>query len=206
MRPPLPAGFGDVLAPNAANVADVYDRLRVSHPGLIERIHSYLRSFNPEFQSLGIANYDNYRRLKFVPTTNPAQHQFNTTQVSDGTLHAVAILIAVFQSLPASLPLSLIGLEEPENNLHPAAAGVLLDALIEASHRTPIIASTHSADLLDRKGLPENSILAFALHEGETIIGPVDAAAKEILQKRLYTAGELLRSNQLNPELPAPRT
>ena len=35
MRPPLPIGPGDMSAPNAANVADVYARLRSSHPELI---------------------------------------------------------------------------------------------------------------------------------------------------------------------------
>jgi len=61
----------------------------------------------------------------------------------------MGILLAIFQVGSIS-PISLVGLEEPENNLHPAAAGVLLDALLEASLSVPVIASTHSADMLDR--------------------------------------------------------
>jgi predicted ATPase len=110
----------------------------------------------------------------------------------------MGILLAIFQVGSIS-PISLVGLEEPENNLHPAAAGVLLDALLEASLSVPVIASTHSADMLDREDLPENSLLAVALRDGETVIGPIDDIGKAILHKHLYTAGELMRSNQLTP-------
>jgi predicted ATPase len=86
----------------------------------------------------------------------------NGSDVSEGTLRAIGILLALFQTSSGSNSISLVGLEEPENNLHPAAAGVLLDALLEASVTVPVIASTHSADMLDRKDLPENSLLAVA--------------------------------------------
>lgn len=37
------------------------------------------------------------------------------------------------------------------------------------------------------------------MQDGETVIGPIDDAGKSILHKHLYTAGELMRSNQLTP-------
>ena len=115
----------------------------------------------------------------------------------------MAILLAVFHAPSSDPPRSLVGLEEPESNLHPAAAGILLDALLEASATVPIIASTHSSDLLDRSDLPVSALLAVALDHGQTRIAPVDEASKAILGDRLYTAGELLRSNQLAPQEPA---
>jgi hypothetical protein len=45
-------------------------------------------------------------------------------------------------------------------------------------------------------------LLTFALHNGETVIGPIDDARKSILRKRLFTAGELMRSNQLAADIP----
>ncbi len=38
------------------------------------------------------------------------------------------------------------------------------------------------------------------LDHGETIIGPIDEAARTAMRERLYTAGELLRMNQLEPQ------
>ncbi len=199
MRRLNPAGPGTVLFRDASNAADVLARLERDKPMIVERIRGYLRSFNPEFQSVTVTESDNYRWLTFIPSTDPSGWRLNSSYMSDGTLRAVGILLAIFQSVPV---LSLIGLEEPENNLHPAAAGVLLDALLEASVSVPIIVSTHSADMLDRKDLPENSLLAVAMQNGETIIGPIDESGKSILRKRLYTAGELMRSNQLMPNRP----
>jgi predicted ATPase len=60
---------------------------------------------------------------------------FDANAMSDGTLRAFGILLAVFQAAsarPAAKPPLLIGLEEPEMPLHPAAGHVLLSALREA--------------------------------------------------------------------------
>jgi predicted ATPase len=201
MRQPTSVGPGKVLSRDASNAADVLARLQRDKPTVVERIRGYLQSFNPEFKDVTVTETDNYRWLAFRPATNPSDWRLNSSDVSEGTLRAMGILLAIFQTGLGSNVISLVGLEEPENNLHPAAAGVLLDALLEASVSVPIIASTHSADLLDRKDLPENSLLAVALRDGETVIGPIDDSGKAILQKHLYTAGELMRSNQLTPNV-----
>jgi predicted ATPase len=204
MRKPTAVGPGKVLFRDASNAADVLARIERANPDVTARIRGYLRSFNPEFDDVTVTESSNYRWLAFRPATNPSNWRLNSSDVSDGTLRAIAILLAIFQASTTIPPLTLVGLEEPETNLHPAAGGTLLDALLEASCQVPIIASTRSADLLDRKDLPEAALLAVALHNGETAIGPVDRGGKSILRKRLYTAGELLRSNQLTPEETAP--
>jgi predicted ATPase len=198
MRRPTSVGPGKVLSRDASNAADVLARLEREKPMVVQRIQGYLQSFNPEFKAVMVTETDNYRWLAFRPATNPSDWRLNSSDVSEGTLRAMGILLAIFQVGSIS-PISLVGLEEPENNLHPAAAGVLLDALLEASLSVPVIASTHSADMLDREDLPENSLLAVALRDGETVIGPIDDIGKAILHKHLYTAGELMRSNQLTP-------
>lgn len=199
MRKPTTLGSGKVLARDASNAADVLARIDRTRPDVALRLRGYLTSFNPEFRDVAVTESDSYRWLSFSPATHPAAWRLNGTDVSDGTLRATAILLAVFQANTTTPPLSLVGIEEPESNLHPAAAGVLLDALLEGSRTVPVIASTHSADLLDRKDLPEDAILAVALDEGKTVIGPVDESTRAVLRKHLYTAGELLRNNELTP-------
>lgn len=204
MRKPAAVGPGKVLSRDASNAADVLARIERMKPEVTARIRGYLHSFNPEFDGVAVIESNNYRWLAFRPVTNPSKWRLNSSEVSDGTLRAIAILLAIFQATTVTPRLSLVGLEEPETNLHPAAVGILLDALLEASCQVPIIASTHSADLLDRKDVPENALLAVMLHDGETLIGPLEKSGKSVLRKRLYTAGELLRSNQLAPEGAAP--
>ena len=46
---------------------------------------------------------------------------------------------------------------------------------------------------------PESLLIVDAV-EGETMIGPADEASKSAMKDRLYTAGELLKLNQLRPE------
>jgi hypothetical protein len=85
-----------------------------------------------------------------------------------------------------------------------AAAGVLFDALTEASEHVQVIATSQSADLLDREELDVSVIRPVTMQGGLTLIGEVDGASREIVEKKLYTLGELMRGNQLSP-VTAPR-
>ena len=198
MRRQTAPGTGKVLSRDASNAADVVARLEKDSPRVLARIRDYLASFNPEFSDITTAEIGGNRWLAFIPASNPTHWRLNSTDVSDGTLRATAILLAIFQTGATRSAVTLVGLEEPESTLHPAAAGILLDALVEASQSVPIIASTHSADLFDRLDFPNSSLLIVALQDSKTQIGPMDDANKSIIVDRLYTAGELLRGNQLN--------
>jgi len=116
--------------------------------------------------------------------------------MSDGTLRAVGILVALFQGTGEHRS-PLVAIEEPEVALHPAAAGVLRDALREASRYAQVLVTSHSPDLLDDADVPAESLLAVVMEEGNTLIAPLDDATRSVLRDHLYTAGELLRSNQL---------
>jgi hypothetical protein len=83
--------------------------------------------------------------------------------------------------------------------LHPGAAGILLGALREASQRSQILVTSHSPDLLDNPDIDVESLFAVDNEDGVTRVGPIDDAGKDVLRKKLFTAGELLRQNQLAP-------
>ncbi|MCP4661868.1 MAG: ATP-binding protein [bacterium] len=77
------------------------------------------------------------------------------SNISNGTLRALALLVAVLQ--PASNhggTGSLIGIEEPEKAIHPAAVAALGDAFLDASQATQVMVSTHSPDFLDNEAHP----------------------------------------------------
>ncbi|MFC5667407.1 AAA family ATPase [Kitasatospora misakiensis] len=123
--------------------------------------------------------------------------RFQAHSVSDGTLRALGVLVSLFAGTGQTL--STVGIEEPESALHPAAAGVLLDALRDASERRQVIVTSHSPDLLDRSDFDLSELRAVRSVGGETRIGQLDAAGALALREGLYTPGELLRSDQLLP-------
>jgi hypothetical protein len=63
-----------------------------------------------------------------------------------------------------------------------------------------VLVTSHSADLLDSKDLPLDAILSVEMSSGGTRIGKLDATSRVTLKKRLFTAGELLRMDNLHPE------
>ena len=121
--------------------------------------------------------------------------------MSDGTLRTLGILLALFQGAAAGeTERQLVGIEEPEAALHPAAAEVLMDAIREAALHVQVLVTSHSAELLE--GVPVESIIAVAADHGTTLLGPVDEVARSALRDRLFTAGEFLRMDQLGPTKP----
>jgi len=121
--------------------------------------------------------------------------------MSDGTLRALGVLVALFQGrMGSESPVSLVGIEEPETGLHPATAGALLDALHDASVTTQVIVTTHSTDLLFSDDVNIESLLAVLARDGVTKIGPIDEVGRSVLSDHLLTAGELLQLDQLRPE------
>jgi predicted ATPase len=94
----------------------------------------------------------------------------------------------------------LAALEEPAATLHPAAAGVLLDALLEAAALRQVLVTSHNADLLDSPQVRTANVLAVMSENGNTRIGPLDAVGAEALEQQLHTAGELLRMDQMRPD------
>jgi len=63
-----------------------------------------------------------------------------------------------------------------------------------------VLITSHSPDLLDDASLPDSAIQAVVSEDGDTKIGPLDEAGRLALRDHLYTAGELLRMDQLRPD------
>ena len=125
--------------------------------------------------------------------------RFPAQNMSDGTLRALGVLTALFQGNRDVRPL-LVGIEEPETALHPAASAALRAALTKAAQHTQVIVTSHSPDLLDDRNISPDSFLAVVSEGGETRIGPLDEASRGVMREQLFSPGELLRLNQLAPD------
>lgn len=193
-------GVGNCLLRDGRNAASVVAWL--AGPTR-ERIEQYVGAIAPGVQSVAKKALGHKEALEFKQAVAGDDNPWNfpAQNMSDGTLRALGVLVALFQCFdrPEQAPIPLIGIEEPEATLHPAAAGVLMDALREASHFTQVLVTTHSPELLDTKDLDCESLLVVEAREGQTQISTADEASKSMIHDRLYTAGELLKLNQLQP-------
>ncbi len=209
LQPPDP---GTLLKRDGSNLASVLSGLAARAPDFKRRIEDYLGEVAPGIDGVDRRPVGPRETLEFRQEVRGAQHpwRFLAANMSDGTLRALGVLTAVFQGAgTAGAARRLVGIEEPEIALHPAAFGVLIDSLRDAADNAQILVTSHSPDLLDDEDIPAESIIAVALEHGESRIGPLDEVGRAALKKRLYTAGELLRMDQIEPDpeasRPAPR-
>jgi predicted ATPase len=193
---------GDLLRRDGSNAASVLQQLP---PKIRDRISYYLSRVVPGVTSAEPRTLGSQETIEFRQMVKSQEHpwRFLASSMSDGTLRGFGILLAIFQAMAngkgTRAPL-LIGLEEPEMALHPAAASILLAALREAVKDVQILVTSHSPDLLDNPDIDTESLLAVENDAGLTRIGAIDNAGREMLRNKLFTAGELLRQNQLAPD------
>ena len=195
---------GELLVRDGSNLTSVLRQLSMRDEARKKRIEEYLSSIVPGVSGVDVKDVPPKATLEFRQEVAGSSDpwRFFAGNMSDGTLRALGILVALFQSQDSAAPsVPLVGIEEPEVALHPAAVGALLDALREASQSTQVIVTTHSPDLLDSADIEAELLLAVHAEKGTTQIAPVDEASREAVRKGLYTPGELLRLDQLRPDI-----
>ncbi len=200
LQPPDP---GTLLKRDGSNVASVLSNLARHSPEHKKRIETYLGQVVPGLVGVDRRSIGPRETLEFRQEVRGAQHpwRFLAANMSDGTLRALGVLVALFQGFGTDgAARRLIGIEEPEIALHPAAAGILVDSLRDAAERAQILVASHSPDLLDNDEISADSIIAVVAEHGETRMGPLDRTGIRALGRHLHTAGELLRLNQLDPD------
>jgi len=199
MKEPQSPDAKELLHHDGGNIASVIGRLTKDQPNIAERIIKYLSSIIPGINKVSRIAWGPRETLEFRQSVEGAAHpwKFYAASMSDGTLRALGTLVAVTQLAEGKKPIRLVGIEEPETALHPAAAGALMDALREASVRTQIVVTTHSPDLVDQVDAEKDMLLSVKVTNGTTAIGPVDEASRDVIKRHLYSPGELLRMDQL---------
>jgi predicted ATPase len=193
---------GHVLSGDGRNLAAVLREMARGNPGAMERIQDYLRKIVPAVQSVAHREVGPKETIEFrqdVGQANP--WKFLAHNMSDGTLRALGILLAAYHGgSNGSRKVRLIGIEEPEVAIHPGAVLAIGEALAKASEGVQILLTTHSPDLLEHEAFSEDNLRAVEWSKGSSVIAPVDPGARSALREGLYTAGELLRLKQLEPD------
>jgi predicted ATPase len=191
---------GKLLLRDGSNLSSVLEQMTNHAPQTKARVEEYLGKVVPGVVGVSSRNIGPKETLEFRQKVAGAANPWNffAANMSDGTLRALGVLVAIFQSTNGTY-VPLVAIEEPEVALHPAAAEVLRDSLRAARLSTQLLVTSHSPDLMDDPSFEPDTLMAVAAVDGATTIGPVDESGLAALTAHLYTAGELLRMNQLNP-------
>ncbi|MFH1010373.1 MAG: AAA family ATPase [bacterium] len=203
---------GDFLARDGSNAVAVLRRLieNGEQPGqLWHRINRLLSHISYGTDSISFAQFaskrpgasiedaDLLQTLMFLQNVGGGMHySMEAVHMSDGSLRALALLLAAYQLGRHSL----IAIEEPEATIHPAAAEVILQVLQDASHNRQMLITTHSPDILDNKDITDEQIRVVGMKDGYTFLSSVSESGRSIIRDKLYTPGELLRMNELDAD------
>lgn len=145
------AGPQEKLSATGDNLANVLQYLSENHDDRLEGIFNVLRESIPSLERIDSEKMPDGRlllRLKDRPFDDPVLAQFT----SDGTLKLLAYLTVLYDPTPAPV----LGIEEPENQLHPRLLYPLAEQARRAADRSQMLVTTHSpyfADALAPKEL-----------------------------------------------------
>jgi predicted ATPase len=187
---------GTSLKSDGSNATSVLREIERQSRRDFERISDILATIVPNTRQVSVKKHGKSLSLEFTQEWGEKKRlRFEGFSMSDGTLRAIGLLAAVFQR-PAP---SLIAVEEPEATIHPGALESVLDVLRHASRQMQVVITTHSPDLLEAKWIEDHHLRIVEWIDGATRVAPVSEATRQALQAHLMSAGELLRSNALNP-------
>ncbi len=192
------------LQDDGANLTSTLRALR--RPDYLEarkRVVQFLRAAVPGVEDVSVKQVGSYLVAQIHHTAAPTSPDdkrekrraaFDLAQESDGTLRLLALFTALFQQPTRTL----IGIEEPELNVHPGALAVLRDALDLASRASQILVTTHSPELLAE--FPPEVFRVVDMVDGATQIGLMAEHQRAAIRDRLFNPGELLVMEGLQRE------
>ena len=133
------AGPQERLSRTGDNLANVIQYLVERHPERVEQIFEVLRARVPRVERVLAEAMPDGRlllQIKDAPFDHPVLARF----ASDGTLKMLAYLVLLYDPDPPPF----IGIEEPENFLHPRLLPELAEECRAASERGQLLVATHS--------------------------------------------------------------
>ncbi|MDH7511194.1 MAG: AAA family ATPase [Methanolinea sp.] len=133
------AGPQERLSSTGDNLPNVIQYLKEQHPGRLQKILITLSKRVPMLQTVDaelLADGRLLLQIKDAPFERPVLAKF----ASDGTLKMLAYLTLLYDEKPPRL----IGIEEPENYLHPRLLPGLAEEFRNSSCRSQLLVTTHS--------------------------------------------------------------
>jgi predicted ATPase len=189
---------GLFLKRDGSNAAAILRQLAVEDRAGYERLLFLLAKIAPGIEGINYRAVGKKETIEFRQRIgSKATRLFDADNMSDGTLRALGLLLAILQPRKPSV----VAIEEPELTVHPAVMELLVQVLLDASRHQQILVSTHSPEMLDYEELRDDQIRVVIAENNTTKIAPLAKVTREAIRSHLYSAGELLRINELSPDL-----
>jgi predicted ATPase len=172
--------------PYGRNLAERLYFLSKSSPEIFKQIVSATQSVLG--LPSGIEPRESEDRFNFVQSEPGLRYSVHQMGVSSGTLRMLALMTALFSESGNNL----IGIEEPENNVHPTALTSFAEYLLKVRDRVQILVTTHSPLLLDFLSEPEAvCIVRHTDQEGTRVTRENNApAVRQALEASGFGLGE----------------
>ncbi|MBI3652780.1 MAG: AAA family ATPase [Acidobacteria bacterium] len=133
------AGPQERLSAVGDNLPNVIQYLKEQHPERLDQILKTLSRRVPKLEKVEAEPMADGRLLLQIKDA-PFQRPVLAKYASDGTLKMLAYLTVLYDPAPPQL----VGIEEPENHLHPRLLPELVEECRKASSRTQLMVTTHS--------------------------------------------------------------
>lgn len=179
--------------PDGSNCASVFEGLTADRRA---QLVDELAAIVPGLVNIEVRRFSNKMTLNFHQQAGESTRTFLANQMSDGTLRAFAILLALYQTDPPDV----LVVEEPEVAIHLGALRTLVEVLREHAGEVQIVMTTHSADIIDALDMDELRVVWS--EDGISHVSEVAEHTKETVRTGLIAPGELLRSDSLDPAVP----
>lgn len=197
------AGPQERLSATGDNLPNVIQYLKEQHSGRLDQILRVLSKRVPRLEKVDAEIMADGRlllQIKDAPFERPVLAKF----ASDGTLKMLAYLVVLYDPSPPQL----VGIEEPENQLHPRLLPELAEECRVASERTQLMITTHSPFFVN--GLrPQETWVLYRDREGytkaqqaATIRGVKEFVAEGEQLGHLWMQGHFGVGDPLSPEEP----
>ncbi len=181
---------GRFLRGDAGNLASFLFNMRDAQPGYYERIVKTIRLIAPFFDDFDLEEDEGYTLLRWREVGS--DELFGPSQISDGTLRAMALVTLLLQP-PTSMPPMLV-IDEPELGLHPVGLQIVSGLVRAASQSRQCLIATQASAFLDALD-PENVIVVERRGRSSTFTRLEAASLKTWLDE--YDLAELWDMNLL---------
>lgn len=168
------AGYGQNLAARLHTLKRT-DRER------FERIRSATRDILGVPEEITFRTFEDGGRVALLFNETGLKYRIHQAGGSSGTLRMLAITTALLGTTR-----TLIGIEEPENYIHPGALSAFTEHILRVEHGAQIVITTHSPQLLDVLDLPEAILLVRRTESGTKVLGESDP---QLVRRALDASG-----------------
>ncbi len=148
------AGPQERLSKSGENLPNVIQYMKEQHPDRLDLVFNVLRKRIPRLERVEAEPMPDGRlllQIKDAPFDQPILSKF----ASDGTLKMLAYLTVLYDPEPPKF----IGIEEPENFLHPRLLPELAEECRAAAERSQLLITSHSPFLLNSMKANEVRVL-----------------------------------------------